>query len=499
MGDFSLYTAGLALTLQPQTLLILFIGTFLGVIFGVIPGLSPVIGVSVLIPFTFMMEVVPSLALLLGMYCGAMFGGSISAIIANIPGTPAAIMTVQDGYPLAQKGEAGRAIGIATVSSFIGGVLSVLALGFFAPIIAAWALKLSAPELFAVALFGISVIAYVSPGSLLKGLLGAALGLLLSTVGVDETTGHPRFTFDLPVLLGGLPRVPLMVGLFGFAEVLRIAEKGPAAHALIAAVGKVLPRLGELWRLSGTILRGSAIGVFIGAVPATGGTVAAIVGYGIEKRISTHPETFGQGEIRGIAAPEAANNATTGGAMIPMLTLGIPGDIVTALLIAAFLVHGLFPGPLLFKNRPEVVSSIFLSLALANGMFLVLGLAGARYFARLVTLPRDLLVTLILCLTIVGIYSIQNSVFDVWVYLAAGIAGFFLTKAGVAVSPIVIGFVLGPILESYFRQGLIMSYGDPWQFVTRPIAAAFLALTLLLLLSPVLMDKLLGVKKPSLG
>ena len=185
--------------------------------------------------------------------------------------------------------------------------------------------------------------------------------------------------------------------------------------------------------------------------------------------------------------------------MIPMLTLGIPGDIVTALLIAAFLVHGLFPGPLLFKNRPEVVSSIFLSLALANGMFLVLGLAGARYFARLVTLPRDLLVTLILCLTIVGIYSIQNSVFDVWVYLAAGIAGFFLTKAGVAVSPIVIGFVLGPILESYFRQGLIMSYGDPWQFVTRPIAAAFLALTLLLLLSPVLMDKLLGVKKPSLG
>jgi putative tricarboxylic transport membrane protein len=496
-GDFSLYTAGLSNTLQFDVLMILFFGTLIGVIFGVIPGLSPVIGVSILIPFTFKMDTIPSFALLLGMYCGSMFGGSISAIIANIPGTSAAIMTVQDGYPLAQRGEAGRAIGIATISSFIGGVISVFILAFFAPIIAAWALELSAPEFFAVAVFGISVIAYVSSGTMVKGFLGAVIGLLLSTVGVDEVSGYPRFTFETNVLLGGLPLIPLMVGLFGFAEVLRIAEKGIAGYQKIVGVGRILPSLGDLRRLLGSILRGSAIGVFIGAVPATGGTIAAIVSYGVEKRLSKHPETFGKGEPQGISAPESANNASTGGAMIPMLTLGIPGDIVTALLIAAFIIHGLFPGPLLFRNNPEVVSSIFISLMFSNFMFLGLGLMGAKYFAKLVTLPRGLLVAMILCLSIVGTYSIQNSVFDVWVYVAAGIAGFYLTKVGVPVSPIVIGFVLGSILESYFRQGLIMSFGDPLEFVTRPIAATFLGLTVLLIFSPLIVEKILGKGRKS--
>jgi putative tricarboxylic transport membrane protein len=495
LGDFSLYTAGLSNTLQFDVLMILFFGTFIGVIFGVIPGLSPVIGVSILVPFTFKMDTVPSFALLLGMYCGSMFGGSISAIIANIPGTAAAIMTVQDGYPLAQRGQAGRAIGIATISSFIGGLFSVFILAFFAPIIAAWALELSAPEFFAVAVFGISVIAYVSPGTMVKGFIAATIGLLLSTVGVDEISGYPRFTFETNVLLGGLPLIPLMVGLFGFAEVLRIAEKGIAGYKQIAGVGKILPSLGDLRRLLSSITRGSIIGVFIGAVPATGGTIAAIVSYGVEKRLSKHPETFGKGELQGISAPESANNASIGGAMIPMLTLGIPGDIVTALLIAAFIIHGLFPGPLLFRNNPEIVSSIFLSLMIANVLFLGLGLAGARYFARLVTLPKGLLVAMILCLSIVGTYSIQNSVFDVWVYLVAGIAGFFLTKVGVPVSPIVIGFVLGSILESYFRQGLIMSFGKPLEFVTRPIAATFLGLTVLLIISPFIVEKILSKKR----
>ncbi len=495
IGDFSLYTAGLTHTLQPDVLLILFAGVFMGVIFGVIPGLSPVIGVSILVPFTFKMETVPSFSLLLGMYCGAMFGGSISAIIANIPGTPAAIMTVQDGYPLAQRGEAGRAIGIVTISSFIGGVISVFALGFFAPVIAAWALRLSAQEFFAVAVFGISVIAYVSPGTMTKGFIGATIGLLLSTIGVDEVSGNPRFTFETNVLLGGLPMVPLMVGLFGFAEVLRIVEKGAIEYKQEVKVGRVIPKFNELKRLFGSIIRGSAIGVFIGSIPATGGTIAAIVSYGIEKRLSKHPETFGKGELRGISAPESANNASTGGAMIPMLTLGIPGDIVTALLIAAFIIHGFYPGPLLFRNHPEVVSSIFISLMISNVIFLCLGLIGAKYFAKLVALPKNLLVTMILCLSIVGTYSIQNSVFDVWVYVVSGIAGFFLTKAGFSVSPIVIGFVLGPILESYFRQGLIMSYGKPLEFLTRPIAATFIGFTLLLLISPYVVGKIFGRKK----
>lgn len=488
MGMFALYTAGLARTLQADVLLILFLGTFIGLVFGVIPGLSATIGIAILTPFTFRMSTEASFALLLGVYCGSTFGGSISAILANIPGTIAAVMTVQDGHPMALQGEAGRAIGLATVSSFIGGLISVFALAFFAPIIAAWALQFSAQEYFAVTFFGISVIAYVSEGTLLKGFISAVLGLFLATVGVDPTTAFPRFTFDMTDLLGGLPLIPLIVGIFGFAEVLRMAERDPSTHQSVSAVGKIIPSFGEIARMSGTLFRGSFIGVFIGAVPAAGGAIAAIISYGVEKRISTHPETFGRGEPRGIVAPESANNATSGGAMIPMLTLGIPGDLVTALLIGALVIHGLFPGPLLFKDHPQVVSSIFISLLLANFIFLVLGLLGARYFAKLITLPRNILVALILGISVVGTYSIQNSVFDVWVYLVGGVAGFVLTKMRIPVAPLVIGFILGPMLESYFRQGLILAYGNPMLFFTRPIAALFLTLTILLLLSPLAVD-----------
>lgn len=484
IGGLSLYTAGLARTLQPDILLLLFLGTLIGLVFGVIPGLSATIGIAILTPFTFRMSTEASFAVLLGIYCGSTFGGSISAVLANIPGTISAVMTVQDGYPMAQRGEAGRAIGLATVSSFIGGILSVFALALFAPIIAAWALKFSAQEYFAVTLFGISVIAYVSGTSMLKGFISAVLGLLAGTVGVDPTTAYPRFTFGLTELLEGLPLIPLIVGMFGFAEVLRMAEKNPSRFMRVTEVGKIVPRLAEIFRMAGTLARGSIIGVFIGAVPAAGGSIAAIISYGVEKRISSHPETFGQGEPRGIVAPESANNATTGGAMIPMLTLGIPGDLVTALLIGALIIHGLFPGPLLFKNNPEVVSSIFISLLLSNFIFLALGLLGAKYFAKLITLPRDVLLTMILCVSVVGTYSIQNSVFDVWVYLVGGILGYVLTKVGVPVAPFVIGFILGDMLESYFRQGLILAYGNPLQFFTRPIAAAFLILTITLVFCP---------------
>jgi len=487
IGSFALYTAGLSRTLQPDVLFLLFLGTFVGLVFGVIPGLSATIGIAILTPFTFRMGTEASFALLLGVYCGSSFGGSISAILANIPGTIAAVMTVQDGYPMAQNGQAGRAIGLATVSSFIGGIISVVALALFAPIIATWALQFSAQEYFAVTLFGISVIAYVSTGTMLKGFISAVIGLLLATVGMDPTTAFPRFTFDTAELLGGLPLIPLIVGVFGFAEVLRMAEQELSGHRRVTEVGKVIPSFGEIGRMFSTLFRGSFIGVLIGAVPAAGGSIASIISYGIEKRISSHPGTFGKGEPRGIVAPESANNATTGGAMIPMLTLGIPGDLVTALLIGALVIHGLFPGPLLFKNNPEVVSSIFISLLLSNCIFLVLGLLGAKYFAKLITLPRNVLITLILGVSVVGTYSIQNSVFDVWVYLFGGIAGFLLTKMGIPVAPLVIGVILGPMLESFFRQGLILAYGNPMLFFTRPIAATFLVLTGLLMMCPIVL------------
>jgi putative tricarboxylic transport membrane protein len=308
----------------------------------------------------------------------------------------------------------------------------------------------------------------------------------LGAVGMDPTTAFPRFTFGMTELLGGLPLIPLIVGMFGFAEVLRMAEKAFYSQERIREIGKILPGWGEIKRLFGTFLRGSFIGVFIGAIPAAGGSIAAIISYGVEKRISRHPETFGQGEPRGIAAPESANNGTTGGAMIPMLTLGIPGDLVTALLIGALIIHGFFPGPLLFKNNPEVVSSIFISLFLSNCIFLVLGLLGARFFAKLITLPRDVLLTMILCVSVVGTYSIHNSVF--------GILGFVLTKLGIPIAPFVIGFILGDMLESFFRQALILSYGNPLNFFTRPIAATFLILTGLLAVSPSVIKKFI---KPS--
>lgn len=492
MGIFSLYTLGLGRTLQPDVLLFLFFGTLVGLIFGVIPGLSATIGIAIFTPFTFKMSPEGSFALLLGIYCGSTFGGSISAILASIPGTIAAIMTVHDGHPMALKGEAGRAIGLATISSFIGGLLSVVALVFFAPLIARWALEFSAQEYFAITLFGISVIAYISTGSMVKGFISALIGLLLATVGADPTTAYPRFTFDSVALLGGLPMVPLIVGVFGFAEVLRMAEKDASAYRRITEVGKIIPSMRELGRLFGTMARGSFIGVFIGAVPAAGASIAAIISYGVEKRISSHPETFGTGEPRGIVGPESANNATTGGAMIPMMTLGVPGDLVTALLIGAMLIHGLHPGPLLFKDHPQIVSSIFISLTLSNVIFLVLGLCGARLFAKLITLRREVLVSMILCLSIVGTYSIENSIFHVWVYLVGGIAGYVMTRVGVPVSPLVLGFILGPMVESFFRQALILSYGNPIYFFARPIAAIFLGLTILLMLAPFLMKKLFG-------
>lgn len=492
-GFFSLYTAGLANTLQPEVLLILVAGTIIGVVFGIIPGLSATIGVAIFTPITFTMNTEASFALLLGIYCGSTYGGSISAILVNIPGTIAAVMTVNDGYPLSRRGESGRAIGLATTSSFLGGLCSVFILAFFAPAIASMALHLSAHEYFAICLFGISVIAYVSYGTMLKGFIAGTIGFFLSTVGLEPIQAYPRFTFGSTELLNGFEMIPLMVGVFGFAEVLRMAERG-GSFTPVKNIGKVLPSFRELGRMIFTLLRGSVIGVFIGAVPATGGTIAAIISYGLEKRISKHPETFGKGEFRGIVAPESANNAASGGAMIPMMTLGIPGDVVTAILIGALILHGLQPGPLLFKNNPEVVSSIFISMALANFIFLAMGLLAAKYLSKVISLPIPVLLTMILTLAIVGTYAIRNSLFDVWVLVCAGIGGFVLTKVGIPVAPLVLGFILGPLIENYLRQALMLSFGNPLDFILRPICATFIGLTVLVIVSPYLVRKIFGGK-----
>ena len=484
-GFFSLYLVGLANVFQVKVLLMLLLGTTVGIIFGVIPGLSATIGVAIFTPLTFSMDTTTAFAMLLGIYCGSVYGGSISAILVNIPGTAASVMTRLDGYPMAQKGEAGRAIGLATTSSFVGGIISVFVLAFFAPMLAEFALELSAQEYFSICVFGISVIAYISTGSMLKGFISGILGLLLATIGLDPINAYVRLSFNKTELIGGLEVIPLMVGVFGISEVLKMIESRDAKPApLNESFTRAVSRFKELGKMIGTLIRGSLIGVFIGAVPATGGTIAAIISYGVEKRISKNPEKFGKGEPRGIVGPESANNAATGGAMIPMLTLGIPGDVVTAILIGALMIHGLCPGPLLFKQNPEVVSSIFIIMFLANCLFLVLGLFGAKYFAKVTKWPRTILVSLILCLAIVGTYSVRNSIFDVWVLVIAGLGGYLLNKVGIPTAPLVLGFILGGIVEQYLRQGLILSYGNALLFVTRPISAVFLSLTLIMILSP---------------
>ena len=485
-GFLSLYTVGFASVFQLDVLLALLLGTVIGIVFGVIPGLSATIGVAIFTPLTFAMSTNMAFAILLGIYCGSVYGGSISAILINIPGTPAAVMTRLDGHPLAQKGEAGRAIGLATTASFIGGLFSVFMLAFFAPMLANIALKLSAQEYFAVCVFGLSVIAYISQGSMLKGFISGVLGLLLATVGTDPINAFTRFTFGRTELVSGFEMIPLMVGVFGIAEVLKMVENRKAGAPPLKKFSRVVPSFREMGRMIGTLIRGSAIGVFIGAVPATGGTIAAIISYGVEKRLARNPDDFGKGEPRGIVGPESANNAATGGAMIPMMTLGIPGDIVTAILIGALMLHGLAPGPMLFQNNPEVVSSIFLILALANFFFLALGLLGAKYFAKVITWPRAVLVSMILCLAIVGTYSVRNSVFDVWVLALAGLGGYAADKVGIPTAPFVLGFILGGMVEQYLRQALVLSYGNFLGFFTRPISGFFLVLTIIMIASPYL-------------
>ncbi|MDR1559579.1 MAG: tripartite tricarboxylate transporter permease [Clostridiales bacterium] len=484
-----LYTAGLPLILDPNVILMMILGTTCGVLIGALPGLTATIGVAVMTPLTFGMAAIPSFALLLSVYCGATFGGSITSVLAKIPGTPANMMTAIDGYPLGQKGHAGKAIGLATISSFIGGIVSTVVLALFAPKIASMALEFSAQEYFSIAMLGISIIAYISGKSMTKSLISGLLGLLVAVVGMDSMTGVQRFTFGNYELLSGVELIPALIGVFGLSEVLRNAAKGQKDILVTKQISKILPSKQEFKLVLPTIFRGTAIGTFIGAVPAVGGVTASIVAYGIEKRISKTPDEFGKGSLRGIAAPESANNSATGGAMIPMLTLGIPGDAVTAVLIGSLMLHGLTPGPLMFKNEMPTVSAIFILMALANVAFLFIGLLGARYVAKILAIPNNILMPVILLLCCVGTYGIRNSIFDLFVLLIFGAVGFLFDKIDVPSAPLVLGLVLGKLIEDNFRRTLALSNGNSLTVFTRPISCFFLVATLLILCAPIIVKQ----------
>ena len=385
---------------------------------------------------------------------------------------------------MAQKGQAGRAIGYATLSSALGGLFGVFVLMFAAPVLAGLALEFGAQEYTGIALLGISIVSYISFGSTIKGLIGGIIGLLLAAVGQDVISAYPRFVFGSKDLQAGLQMIPVMVGFFGVTEVLTKLEQETEIRVAVAKIRNVLPSFSKLLRMSPMMAVSSLLGTFVGAVPAAGGAIASMAAYGIQKRFSKRSQEYGTGSAEGVVAAEAANNAAVGGAFVPMLSLGIPGDPQTAILIGALMINGLAPGPMLFATRPDLISTIYLGNVLSVIVFTIIGLAGARFFAHLIRVPRHYLLPAIMLFCIIGSFAIRNTVFDIWVLLACGLLGYMLQKIGIMPAPVILGFVLGPILEDNFRRALIMSNGEWITFFTRPISLALILINLLILIGP---------------
>jgi putative tricarboxylic transport membrane protein len=465
---------------NPYSLLFILVGVTAGIIVGCLPGLTATMGCALLIPFTYSLPPVEGLLLLMGIFTGGIYGGSISGILIRTPGTPAAAATLLDGYPLTQKGEGGKAIGFATIASFIGGTIGALLMAFMAPEIATFGLKFGPPEFFALAIFGLTMIISISGESLLRGAIVVLIGLLLTTIGFDPLSGVPRFFFESENLLGGITFIPVLIGLFGFAQVFRNIENMDIVPQVKSKVGKILPRFKEVKPLLPTMAKSGGMGSLMGSVPGLGSDVAAFVAYGEAKRVSKEPEKFGKGSHEGIAAPESANNGATGGAMIPMLTLGVPGDAVTAVLLGALTIHGLQPGPLLFRDHLDIVYPIFAGMILCQVVLLIIGLGGARMFAKLININQNILTPIIFLLCITGAYAIRFNFFDVGLAFIVGVVAYFMGKAKFLISPILLALILGPMAEQNMRRSLLLSQDDPMIFIERPISAAFLALAIVM-------------------
>lgn len=441
--------------LNPSLLLLTAVGTFAGVYVGAIPGLSVTMAVSILISFTFSWDVNNALALMVGVYCGGVYGGSRTAILLNIPGAPSAIATAFDGFPLAKRGEAGRAIGVSTVISVMGGLVGVMALALAAPAVAEFALKFAPRDYLLLAIMGLLLVGSLSGESMAKGVFAGAFGVILGLVGMDPLTAEGRFTFGTVTLLGGVHFVIAMIGFFGVSEALvQLHQIG--VKPIKQDVSKIIPSWSVIAKYIPLSIRTSIIGVFIGALPGTGGDIAALLAYDHAKRTVKKPSRpFGEGAYEGLIAPESANNAAIGGAYVPMLTLGIPGDAVTAVFIGALFIHGLKPGPMLMIETPHLFWFTVGNLVLANIFLLIFGLTGIRIFARMVELPKGILIPAIIVLSVVGTYAIKNSLMDVYWMLGFGIFGYFLKMYGYQVGPIILGVILGPLMDESYRQAIM--------------------------------------------
>lgn len=457
----SLYTSGWDLVANPVTLLLILGGVSVGLAVGAIPGLTANMSVAVLAPFTFTMNPTDAIAVLTGIWLGSLYGGTIPAVLINMPGTPADLMTTLDGYPMSKRGEAGRAIGIGVISSFCGGMVAVLILGIGGPALAGVARQFGSIEYFAVAFLGLSVMAYVAGSSLVKGVISALLGLFVGLIGRDLLSGQARYTFDEPNLFGGVNFIAVIIGIFGMAEVLeQVYSRLHRVDPEVQEVTGIRTALRDIPPVKWVIARSSVIGTFVGILPGAGATIASVISYGAQSRLSKKPDELGTGSPEGIAASDTANNACSGGALMTMLTIGIPGDALTAILLGALVVQGVQPGPLLFENDMELVSSIFISLLIANICLLVIGLIAARRMAKILSVPRSLLLPAVAALSIIGTYAINNSVYEVGIMLVFAILGFVMSRVGIPKPPLVLALILGPILETNLRRSLQISDGN---------------------------------------
>lgn len=476
---------GFATALTPQNLLLAFIGVTLGTLVGVLPGLGPSATLAILLPVTFGLPPEGTLIMMAGLYYGAKYGGSTTAILLNIPGESASVMTTIDGYALAKQGRAGPALGIAAISSFVAGTIGVIGLTFLAPIVAEFAIGFGPPEFFGLMIFGLTTIVLLAGNSVIKGLLSTALGLLLATVGADLVSGQSRFVFGQVELLDGIDFIIVAIGVFAVAEVLANVETTTTAQLFKVPhrLRELLPSLQDIKQCRTAFAQSSVIGFFIGVLPGAGSTIASFISYGVQKRISKNPEKFGHGAMDGVAAPEGANNSETGGAMVPLLTLGIPGSAATAVMLAALVIYGFRPGPQLFTEQPDLVWAIIASMYIGNLMCVVLNLPLVPVFASILRIPYVYLYPGILVVCVIGVYSLSGSAYDLKVFLAFAFLGYLMRKVDLPAAPLLLAFVLGALAERALTQSFVISNGDPLIFVQRPIALVLLALSVLLLAS----------------
>jgi putative tricarboxylic transport membrane protein len=477
---------GFSVALQPHNIFFCFIGVLIGTLIGVLPGIGPVGAMSILLPITFGISPVTAIIMLSGIYYGAQYGGSTTSILVGIPGEAASVVTMLDGHQMALQGRAGPALGIAAFGSFIAGTIGIIGLMLLAPPLASIALKFGPPEYFALMIMGLVILTYLAQKSMAKSLMMAGVGVLAGVVGLDTMTGLPRFTFGVSDLLDGIGIAPLAMGLFGVSEILLNVERSIKQGVVVSQVKNLLPSRQDWKESFAPIMRGSLSGFLLGILPGGGAVLASFISYGTEKRISKTPEKFGHGAIAGVAGPEAANNAAAQAAFIPLLTLGIPANAVMGILLGALMIHGITPGPLMIQKNPELFWGTVTSMYLGNAMLLVLNLPLIGLWVRLLRVRYAVLFPLILFIALIGAYVINGSEMDLYLMLFFGVVGYLMRKFDYEPAPLILAYVLSPILEDSLRQSLIISSGSMGIFVSRPIAAGFLFISLLLLISAVL-------------